>query len=250
MKTLPVFLLLLVTVFILVIGQRHFTRANQQRTQYSAQALGGNHNAYSGQNWYAIGDSITFANQYQPVVKNALDLSHVVTDAIPGQQVKTMADRVNQDLLRNANLITVFGGTNDYGRGKPLGSMSDPATKDTFYGNLKAVIEKLEQSKPQEARIVFFTPLKRAAYKNQPVYPHVNAAGYKLEDYVQAIKDVCAASSIPVIDLFAKSGLNPRNIAMYTRDGLHPNKAGYVKISRVMSDQLNRLTDAGEKTHS
>jgi lysophospholipase L1-like esterase len=192
-------------------------------------------------NWYAIGDSITASQKYQELVKRGLALNSIVTDAEPGQSIKTMAANVTKEKLANVDLITVFGGTNDYGGNKPLGTFKDDKSDDTFYGYLKNVIETINANKNEKALVVFFTPIKRGEFPDQPTYPDSNAGGNGLEDYVNAINEVCESYSIPVVDLYSKSGIDSNNLKQYTLDNLHPNDAGYQMISKVIIDDLKAI---------
>ncbi|MFA6940797.1 MAG: GDSL-type esterase/lipase family protein [Clostridiaceae bacterium] len=192
---------------------------------------------YEGKNWLAIGDGITSANQYQNEVAKVCKISKVTTDAVPGQNLGMMADRLTKEKLTDIDLITIFGGTNDYGNNKLLGAKEDDKTVDKFYGNIRKVIDKI-QSLNSKVKIVFITPLKRGRVENQPVYPAANNAGNKLEQYVQAIKYVCGQKSIQVIDLFNNSGINENNLTQYTTDNLSPNTVGYEKISKVIAVEL------------
>lgn len=198
-------------------------------------------NPWKDLNWYAIGDSITDFQKYQVIVKDGLMLNHVTTDAKPGQQIGTMVENITKEKLMSVDLITVFGGTNDYGGNKPLGDVNDSKDTDTFYGNLKNVIETINSNKTEKATVVFFTPLKRGEVENQPTYPYKNGAGHKLEDYVEAIKVICDSYSIPVIDLFNKSGIDTSNLKQYTGDNLHPNDEGFQLISKVMVDEIKTI---------
>jgi len=192
---------------------------------------------YEGKKWLAIGDSITYNDQYQGKVVQLCKISKVTTDAVPGQKLGTMADRLTKENLAGIDLITIFGGTNDYGGNKLLGTKEDDKTIDKFYGNIRKVIDKI-QSLNSSAKIVFITPLKRGRFENQPVYPESNKAGNKLEQYIQAIKYVCGEKSIQVIDLFNDSGINENSLSQYTTDNLNPNTAGYEKISQVIANEL------------
>ncbi|MDV3426492.1 MAG: SGNH/GDSL hydrolase family protein [Bacillota bacterium] len=192
---------------------------------------------YEGKNWLAIGDGITSANQYQNMVAKVCKINKVTTDAVPSQKLGMMADRLTKESLSDIDLITIFGGTNDYGNDKLLGTKDDDKTVDKFYGNIRKVIDKIQSLNPK-AKIVFITPLKRGRVGNQPVYPAANNAGNTLDQYVQAIKYVCGQNSIQVIDLFNNSGINENNLSQYTTDNLTPNAAGYDKISKVIADEL------------
>lgn len=192
---------------------------------------------YEGKKWLAIGDSITYSNQYQGTVVQLCKISTVITDAVPDQKLGTMADRLTKENLAGIDLITIFGGTNDYGDNKLLGTKKDDKTIDKFYGNIREVIDKIQSLNPK-TKIVFITPLKRGRFKNEPTYPAPNKAGNKLEEYVQAIKYVCGEKSIQVIDLFNDSGINGNNLSQYTTDNIHLNAAGYDKISKIIADEL------------
>jgi hypothetical protein len=237
MKYSAVVLLSIFAIFILIFG--YFQ--SQEKTKMAFAEKKPTNSTWENKNWLAIGDSITYANKYQPLVQSSLKIKSVQTDAVPGQPIKPMADNITAESLKNIDLITVFGGTNDYGSNKVLGTIKDDKNQDTFYGNLKNVIEKINANKPKKATVVFFTPLKRGAFKNQPVYPNPNLSGSKLDDYVNAEKQVCKLYSIPVIDLFHKSGLEVDNLPKYTIDNLHPNDEGHKMISKVITQELKKL---------
>ena len=88
-------------------------------------------------------------------------------------------------------------------------------------------------------------------YKRQPLHrcneDDPRGEGNKKEDvgtlyrYVAIIREVAEYYSIPVLDLFACSGLQPcvpiiRQ--MYLPDGLHPNDAGHVILAEKIADFL------------
>lgn len=193
---------------------------------------------YKDKKWLAIGDSITFNNKYQGMVANLSKIATVETVSAPGRSLGGMADGLTSENMTDVDLVTIFGGTNDYGGNRSLGTIKDDKTVNTFYGNIRNVIDKIQSLNPN-VRIVFITPLKRGKFENQPVYPAPNGRGYKLEQYVQAIKDVSGEKSIQVIDLFNDSGIDLNNLSQFTADNLHPNDAGYEKISKVIADSLN-----------
>lgn len=129
----------------------------------------------------------------------------------------------------DADIIIVFGGTNDFGHGDaPLGSFSD-RTSDTFYGACHVLYTRLIERYPA-ALIVILTPLHREnedelhgdGSKAFPMAP--------LSTYVGIIRQVAEFYSLPVLDLFAQSGMQPRVSVIkqcYCPDGLHPNDAGH-----------------------
>ena len=70
------------------------------------------------------------------------------------------------------------------------------------------------------------------------------ATGKTLAQYVSAIKEVAAYYAIPVLDLYATSGIVPyveENRALYAPDGLHPNEAGHERIAKRLEGFLISL---------
>ena len=140
----------------------------------------------------------------------------------------------------DADAVVVFGGTNDFGHGDaPIGKMED-RTAYTFYGALHVLFASLLTKYPK-SKIVTITPLHRCN-EDDP-----RGEGNKKEDvgtlyrYVAIIREVAEYYSIPVLDLFACSGLQPcvpiiRQ--MYLPDGLHPNDAGHVILAEKIADFL------------
>ena len=135
-----------------------------------------------------------------------------------------------------ADVVVVFGGTNDWGRGDAEFGNMDSRSPYTFYGALhtlyKALIEKYPTS-----QIVILTPLHRrketdpAADGNRP-----NSFGI-LKDYVNAIREVAEYYSLPVLDLFKTSGIQPEIPIIrqkYMPDALHPNDDGH----KILADKI------------
>ena len=144
------------------------------------------------------------------------------------------------EMPAEADLICVFGGTNDFGHGDaPMGSFGCK-TADTFWGALYALSMELVNKYPT-ARIVFFTPLHR---KTKPE-PRYKGDGYwSLDDYAEAIRKNAAYFAFPVLDLRAESGIQPQIPVIaekFTTDGLHPNDAGYARLFRIIDRFITNL---------
>ena len=150
--------------------------------------------------------------------------------------------RVDQ-MIPDADVVVVFGGTNDFGHGDaPLGTMMD-RTNDTFYGAYQLLMQQLINRYPH-AQLIVMTPLHRVSEEDMPF----NEAGIRrpgiLKRYVEAIREVAEFYSIPVVDLFAESGIQPRVEIlreMYMPDGLHPSDAGNAKIADCLLRTLRSL---------
>lgn len=134
----------------------------------------------------------------------------------------------------DADVVVVFGGTNDYGHGDaPLGEMSD-RTVWTYYGALHVLFTALIEKYPT-AQIVILTPLHREdEEKRTPI----------LKPFVDATRQVAEYYSLPVLDLWANYGIQPRIPVMknmYVPDGLHPNDAGHAILANKLRSFLEQL---------
>ena len=143
----------------------------------------------------------------------------------------------------DADVIVVFGGTNDFGHGDaPIGCMSD-REDTTFYGGLHALYTALIEKYPA-ARIVVLTPTHRLNEDNPRGDGNKPENVGRLIDYVRIIREVAEFYSLPVLDLFAASGIQPRVQVLqerYMPDGLHPNDAGNARLAEVISAFLKAL---------
>ncbi len=213
-----------------------------------------------------VGDSITKGSgcdgqKYWEILAEELGFANVVGMGVGGScwSVKSDYGTGNSPLINRyqtipeADLIQIFMGTNDYGHGTPLGSIDD-TTDVSFYGALNVILPALQQKYPS-SRIVVVTPLHRYnadTNKNDLNYDYEAhpVTGKTLKDYVDAMKEVCERYSIPVIDMFSISGLNPivesiKN--MYMPDGLHPNAEGHKLMANIMKYHLNLFARSGNE---
>ena len=134
----------------------------------------------------------------------------------------------------DADIVVVFGGTNDYGHGDaPLGEMQD-RTVWTYYGALHVLFTSLIEKYPA-AQIVVLTPLHRDdEEKRTPT----------LKPFVDATRQVAEFYSLPVLDLWANYGIQPRVPVMkemYVPDGLHPNDAGHAILANKLRAFLENM---------
>lgn len=226
-------------------------------------------NKLSGKTAVFVGDSITYGigttdgARYWEVLGESLELSNVTGMGVAGSCISTKSNYGNSnsplinryDSIPEADLITIFMGTNDYGHETPLGTINDK--RDTsFYGALNVILPSLIKKYPN-SRIVVVTPLHRYGFGTSGnlgtafTYDYLeNGGGANLEDYVNALKAVCNKYSIPVIDLYTLSGLDPSDSetkANYMPDGLHPNAKGHEIIANIMEDWLKMYADTFPK---
>lgn len=136
-----------------------------------------------------------------------------------------------------ADIIVVFGGTNDYGHGDaPFGTFED-RTMDTYCGALHYLMEGLITKYPT-AMILFMTPIHRER-ENIPN----ESNKLPLKPYVDKIKEIAQYYAIPVLDLYAMGGIypdNPKQREALCPDGLHPNDAG----NELLAKRLQAFLEA------
>ena len=197
-------------------------------------------NRFASMKMNCLGDSITWgyipdsgarmANPYPSIVKNLLGLSECRNYGISGSTLAVNSGNYDPMCIRyadmddDADIVLVFGGTNDYGRAvytPNLGTITD-SVNTTVYGALNILCDGLITKYPK-ALIFLCTPLKRADKTA------ANGGGYTLEDVAKAIRDVGEKFGMPVLDLNYEGGFYISNAAFRSQyggdDKLHPNQA-------------------------
>lgn len=144
---------------------------------------------------------------------------------------------------KDADAVVVFGGTNDFGHGDaPLGTMND-RTPDTFYGALHTLYTSLLEIYTEKP-IVVVTPLHRTNEDNPRGDGNKQSNVGVLKTYVDIIREVAEYYSLPVLDLYKNSGMQPKVSVIretYIPDGLHPNDKGHMLIAEKISEFLKMI---------
>ena len=206
-----------------------------------------------------LGDSITEGhgvscqeNVFHQVMKREYDLAEARNYGVGGsrfaRQMVPSEPQWDQDFCqratemeKDADAVVVFGGTNDFGHGDaPIGDFSD-CEPNTFYGACHFLFRYLIETYP-DAVIAVCTPLHRLN-EDDPMGDHRYKVYHygDLKTYVAIIREVAEYYSLPVIDLYAKSGIQPKVDIMrekFMPDGLHPNDAGHERIAHVIGNFL------------
>lgn len=129
------------------------------------------------------------------------------------------------------DIVTVFGGTNDWRNGGNLGNY-ESSTDDTTLGALQIIIDRLLTAYPH-IKLYVFTPIVRWIQDTGvgrddstwcDVYVNQFSESKKLSDYADAIKELSKINHLPVCDMYYTLGWNKKNFSNYfmSHDGTHP----------------------------
>lgn len=146
-----------------------------------------------------------------------------------------------KDIREDADVIVVFGGTNDFGHGNAAFGHVGDTDPTTFCGAMYTLLKSLIERFPL-SEIVVMTPTHRGSEDVE-----INEIGlpcHRLSAYVAAEKAIAAAFSVPVLDLWAVSGIQPRIPVvkeLCMPDALHPNDRGHLRICERLEGFLKTL---------
>jgi lysophospholipase L1-like esterase len=187
--------------------------------------------------WVAIGDSITYLNDHADETGNRVTKGYMtrVKDKLPfityinqghnGWTSGGIAENIEKLGLAQADVYSVFLGTNDWWQGRPLGSFSDYKNNtgnNTVYGSYRIIINKLRSLDPK-AKIILITPMQRSDFvyinnkKNNAWGSYKEKNGQSLQHFAAAIDAIGKYEHFDVIDLFNKSGMTQKNLVKYKR---------------------------------
>lgn len=203
--------------------------------------------SWAGKKWVSYGDSITQGGFWQPYViqRTGLKLTNAglgsscVADA-SGSSVAsfTNTDRIAA-LPADADVVTIMGGTNDYGYNVPLGTIptADPYDKTTFIGALCETVRLIQTQCPNALLIIMSNVGGRGTTGQARTIPPRNTIGLASSDYALAAEQVADFMGTPFIDVH-RCGITPMNRVLYMTDSVHPNVEGAKLIARKVIDYL------------
>jgi lysophospholipase L1-like esterase len=187
--------------------------------------------------WVAIGDSITYLNDHPEQTGNRAKKGYMtmVTEKLPyikfinqghnGWTSGGIAEKINELGLVSADVYSVFLGTNDWWRGRPLGKLEDYQNNtgnNTVHGSFRIIIDKLKSLNPN-AKIILITPLQRGDFvyinnaKNNAYGSYKPKNEQNLAEFAEAVVNIAKIEDISVIDLFNKSGITQKNMVNFKR---------------------------------
>ncbi|MBQ7335170.1 MAG: SGNH/GDSL hydrolase family protein [Clostridia bacterium] len=214
-----------------------------------------------------LGDSITEGvgvkdianNRYDHILEKECGLKAVYNYGIGGtrlahQSVPSEKPRHDlcfcgraYDLNRDADIIVVYGGINDFIHGDaPIGKKGD-RTPATFCGAVWFLMNLLRQNYVDKT-VVFMTPahccFNGLTDRKPSDRPMKKEDAMPVLGYVEIIQETAKEFDIPVLDLYHTLGIDPNleeDCIKYTVDGLHFNDDGHHVLAKTLKNFLESL---------
>jgi lysophospholipase L1-like esterase len=208
---------------------------------------------WCGKKWNAIGDSITApTDTYHKIISQNSGIS-AVNFGINGSRAAVLnKENALDDIAlvtrmatfnNNADLCTIYIGTNDWGDGIPLGVIDSTSNSD-FYGAMNNVITNILTNKPT-IRLALITPMRRWLNGNGVEITNdlttTNKNGNYLREFVNAVVDLGEKYSLPVLNLYDNSGVNQLTHSTMLIDKLHPSTAGKVRLATIIEGFISSI---------
>jgi len=137
-----------------------------------------------------------------------------------------------KNLRGDAEVIMIAAGTNDFGTDVKLGEITDQEDI-SFCGGLNVLCKGLKEKFPN-AIVIFITPIDRLGSSS-------NNIGHSLDDYCEKIKEIAGGIygfEIVDGDCTGFNGRDPKFIARYMRDGVHPNAEAHLMYGEAVAKEL------------
>lgn len=187
--------------------------------------------------WTAIGDSITYLNEHADETGSRITKGYMtlVTEKLPNIHYRNqghngwtsgeIAEEFDSLNVEKSDVYSVFLGTNDWWRGRPLGSMNDYKNNtgnETVNGSFRIIVDKLRALNPN-ASIIMITPMQRVDFismgdmKNNAYGSYKEKNGQSLEQFAKAIDSISEYENFDLIDLYHTKGLEHKHLVKYKR---------------------------------
>ncbi len=219
-----------------------------------------NRNATDDTTWNVVGDSITSASSYyfdgvvsatgyqgtayglagSTIAVNEYSRTHINSTFGTSHEYTSMVERILAGDMNEADIWTVYGGTNDWYYGSALGSLGAKGAEfdnTTVYGALQSICEYI-LAQENSPRLVLVSP----AYANRERAPKAEHTP-SYEEIRKAFAGVAALYGVEHLDMWTACGINAENEAEMLKDGVHPTTAGGTLMANAITAQLTILGD-------
>lgn len=200
---------------------------------------------YKPLRWLAFGDSHTEQQSYQKWVNEKLNFTYVSNSGLGGSciakgygSVLSFIDRYKRNVT-NTEIVTIYGGTNDYIQNVRLENPENKLDNTTFKGAIREIIEWYSTNYPN--KFLFFIAPTQCFKPEYASRDYKNNLNLSVIDYVNAMKEVCLEYSIPVIDLYSNIGINKNNYKTLMEDGVHLTKETNKRVSQLIINKFEKV---------
>ncbi|MCD8186551.1 MAG: SGNH/GDSL hydrolase family protein [Rikenellaceae bacterium] len=215
---------------------------------------------FTGKRILLYGDSISAdygvaAGTYAALVHKQFAAGEVISYGQSGRTLGSVtddkSDSLTNDLLigditaRLPDLLILQAGVGDYWNFLPLGeyygSVENVAYVKTTTGGLRYLLHHLTKNLPRSSKILFATP--PPGILNGVSDMELNENGYRMDEYVQRFRNLCAEYHVPVCDFWSTAGWSTYHESaepLYTIDGVHLSERGYERMTDRLWAEANR----------
>lgn len=204
---------------------------------------------YVGKKLVVCGTSISFLDRYVTPTIKPLSIGTVINLGISGATLSTAGGAggaisgqfTTGNIPADTDMLWAEVGINDFLQSVPLGTIADTSKATSFYGALVETCNWIVANRPR-AQVYFIIPFGSAQTGGLPGYLTPNANGATMEQFQQAIKDVCQRFSFPFIDVAREASVGGayNGPTLHTADHLHPNRYGGWRMGLYIASTILR----------
>ena len=242
------------------INKHFYRKLDLDSPEHSTNWIDANESVYTskfkGKKLVTFGDSITegvgasnssknypslLSSKYGLIVENKGISGATWAKYNDGYDDISVLTQISNTNFSDVDYVTIFAGTNDFGRGvRPIGN-NDDAVENTMKGAINLAIKQIIQAKPT-IRIAIITPMwrQRLASGDNKDSDFNTFQGKYLKEYVDAVKEMADYNHIPCLDFYHNCLINKYNYQTFLNDGLHPNDTGYELLADMIHAFLEK----------
>ena len=195
------------------------------------------------------GDSITAQGRWQPYLQMLTGLGEhtnlgVAATCLANVGTDSMVSSARiLGIPTDTKMIIIMGGTNDFAQNVPLGTGeygSDGWDTTTFKGAVAYLIYAIQQRLSASAKIYFATPVGGNSDSSTGTRTTLlkNSLNLTMQDYAEAMKEICELYGARCIDIYGESGISIFNRDKYLADQVHPNDTGARKMAELFASVI------------